>query len=223
MLAAMTREARPLAGALGLRPVAVGGGRAWDGARGLVAVIGVGPEHAAAGTQRIIDRAHPVRVLMAGVAGAVSDELAVGDLLVPAQVLDAATGVLWRPHRPPGSPAATIGTLATVARFGDPAPPGSAALDMETAAVAAVCEAAGVAWDVRRTVSDVPGGVSSAVAGLIAPDGRVDVAALVRHLARRPAEVATLGRLGRQMRTAVRALVAAVLAELTDDRGADHG
>lgn len=214
----MVREGRPLAAALGLRAVAADGSRVWQGSGATVWVVGVGPERASAGTERLLAALRPTRVLVAGVAGAVQPDLEVGDLLVPDAVVDGRSGATLRPHRevPVGGrpPPGRGGVLATVARFGDPVPPGAVAVDMETAAVAAVCDAAGVPWDVRRTVSDARGDVAPEVAGLVSPGGGVDGLALARLLVRRPAEVATLLRLAGRTRLAMRALVAAVEAEL---------
>jgi adenosylhomocysteine nucleosidase len=217
ILAPMVREARPLARSLGLRPVAVGGGAAWDGPRGLIAVVGVGPEEAAARTVALVTRVRPTRVLVAGVCGALDTTLAVGDLVVPTTVVDTATARTFTPcrARPPALPGKS-GILATVQRFGDAAPDGAIAVDMETAVVAATCEELGVPWDVRRTVSDVPGGVREGVAGLMKPSGGVDAGALTRLLVRHPGQLATLLALARQLHIALEVLGRAIAAELGD-------
>jgi hypothetical protein len=80
--------------------------------------------------------------------------------------------------------------------------------------VAAACEKLGVPWDVRRTVSDVPGTVGPEVAGLVAPGGGVDVPALLRLVGRHPGQVRTLSTLAHHMRTALGSLTRAVAAEL---------
>lgn len=212
----MVREGRPLAAALGLRATAADGARVWQGATATVWVVGVGPDRASTGAERVLATLHPTRVLVAGVAGATRPGLSVGDLLAPDAVVDTRSGATLRPHRPRDAHRVVghRGTLATVARFGDPVPSGAVAVDMETAAVAAVCEAAGVPWDVRRTVSDTAGEVAPAVAGLVSPGGTVDGLAVARLLVRRPVEVATLVGLAGRTRRAMRALTEAVVAEL---------
>jgi adenosylhomocysteine nucleosidase len=85
---------------------------------------------------------------------------------------------------------------------------GVTALDMETAAVAAVCEAGGVPWSVVRAISDVAGDqavVKAMEQGLARPDGSPDVAAAARFLARAPWRVGSLTRLARQAQVAARA------------------
>jgi hypothetical protein len=219
VLTAMAREAKPLAAALGLRPVAVDGGRAWGGPDTVVAVVGVGPARAASGAARVLSAARPGRVLVVGVAGALSADLDVGEVLAPDLVVDVSSGRSWRPHRQPGRTGAHRGgTLATVAAFGDPASPDAVAVDMETAAVAQLCDQLDVPWDVLRVISDRPGAVSPAVAGLVKEDGRVDATALAWLLLRRPAHVRTLLGLRAQLQTALAALTAAVVADIAASR-----
>jgi adenosylhomocysteine nucleosidase len=211
ILTPMAREARPLVQALGLRPVAIGGGRAWDGPGGFVAVVGVGPDTAAARTASLLARVQPEQVLVAGVCGALDPALSIGDLVVPELVVDAASGTEWTPHRS-ALPAAG-GVLATVDRLGGPTPAGAVAVDMETAAIAAVCEGAGVPWDVRRAVSDTPGMISPQVAALLRPGGGVDPRALAGLVVRHPGQVQTLLELSRHLKTALTTLREAVVGE----------
>jgi adenosylhomocysteine nucleosidase len=216
----MPRELRPLARALSLRRTVVGGRQAWDGtsgARRVVAVgIGVGPRAAADGTARVLDEIAVERVLVIGVAGACSPRLAVGDVVSPAVVLDAPSGAAYRP-----AGAAVDGrtaTLVTVQRLGAAVPDDAVAVDMETAAIAAVCVARGVPWDARRAISDLPGTVPAAFGSLLREDGRTDLAAVARILARQPGEAARLVRLGRDASKAVAAVTAVALEEIAGGR-----
>lgn len=213
----MPREVRPIVAALSLRPSQIGGLPCWRGDGLSVVVVGVGPSMALASTEQILERLDPSRVLIAGVAGAVLPTLAVGDVLFPEVVVEAASGRTLRPHAS-GHPVPRCGVLATVARIGAPVPPGAWAVDMETAAVAQVCESRGVPWDVRRAISDTPGSVGADVASLLRPDGSTDLPAVLRLLGRRPGAASTLARLARDTRRAVAAMTAAVQEELAATR-----
>lgn len=217
VLAAMPRELRPLARSLSLRRTTVGGRLAWDGtwkARRVVAVVvGVGPRAAAGSTARVLDEVDVERVLVIGVAGACSPALAVGDVVSPAVVLDAASGAHYSPTGATGG--SRTATLVTVQRLGAVVPEIATAVDMETAAIAAACAARGVPWDVHRAISDLPGGVPSWVGSLLREeDGRADLPAVARVLARQPARAAELVRLARDTSKAVAAVTALALDDI---------
>jgi nucleoside phosphorylase len=211
----MPRELRPLVRALSLRPTELAGRRAWHGPGVVAATLGVGPRAARRSTGLLLEASGASGVLVIGVAGACDPDLRVADVVNPVRVVDAADGTTFEPDAfLTGTAGAREGTLVTVARIGDPVPAGSWAVDMETAAVAAECAARGVPWDVRRAVSDVPGGLPASTADLLRADGRVDVGGLVRLLVREPAKVGALVRLGRDTGRAVTAVTAAAAAAL---------
>jgi hypothetical protein len=124
-------------------------------------------------------------------------------------------------HRPaPLSDVAPRGTLVTRdglledrAELARLAAQGVVAIDMETAAIAAVCERRGCPWSVFRGISDRAddGSIDSAIAALAGPDGAPDLWALARFLITRPGRVPQLARLARSMRHAARAASDAAL------------
>src|SRR5690606_32744478 len=133
--------------------------------------------------------------------GVAHDRVAVGDLLVPATVVDRRTGEAYGPPVSPHvEPAGTIscgdelltdpGTLAAMAAGG------VLAVDMETAAVAAVCTAAGVAWSAFRAVSDLAGDpfIDQGFFALANPDGTFDPEVLAGWVAADPARGEWLAR-----------------------------
>jgi hypothetical protein len=235
----MARELRPIARALGLTrrrgsptaPAGAGGtrgaGRLWASDHVVAATVGVGPVQAERATSWLLGEYRPRRVLVVGVAGALDSALSVGELMVPEAVLDAATGVVHRPHPPAGGCSGAAGAgparrgqLVTVARVGPPGarpaswPADALAVDMETAAIAGACERSGVPWDVIRAISDLPGGISPEVASLLRPDGGTNLMAVMRLVGRHPAQIGRLLALGVATNRAVRAASAAALRQL---------
>ena len=208
----MARELRPLVRALAL-PV-ITPGAAWRSDSVTVAIVGVGPAAAAAGAAAVCEAFEPDRILVVGVAGALAPTLRIGDIVSPELVVAAAGGQAYRPTAPSAS--ARRGTLVTVGTIGEPVPAGAAAVDMETAAIAAVCDDHGVAWDVRRGISDLPGTLRTAAVALVRPDGRTDAGAVARLLVRRPQEAARLARLGRDARRAIASVTRAALATVEE-------
>jgi adenosylhomocysteine nucleosidase len=232
LFAAMPRELRRLARVLRLMPGSVAGLPAWSSADVVAVVLGVGPTRARTGSRRVLDVLTPRRVLITGVAGGVDPSLRVGDLVRPASVVDVRSGAVFTP----GGSVPRAGLLATVEEIflapgGEgptPAPSpglpaGTTAVDMETAAIAAVCEARNVAWDVARAVSDVAGTLTPEIAALLRPDGRVDGREAARLLVRDPGSMARLARLGRDTSLAVRIATSAAVAELASEAARARG
>jgi adenosylhomocysteine nucleosidase len=222
VLAAMPRELRPLVRKLRLRPSSIDGLRAWRRSDLVAVAVGVGPARAGAGAARVFDVVRARRVVITGVAGGLDPSLKVGDLVRPATVVDVGSGSVHTP----GAPDARAGMLATVDRVflsdrgsgvaSSPAqlPEGATAVDMETAAIAAVCEANGIPWDVVRAVSDVAGTLTPEVAALLRPDGRADLVAAARVVLHDPRALGRMVRLGLDTERATRAASRAVISEL---------
>ena len=90
---------------------------------------------------------------------------------------------------------------------------GVVGLDMETAAVAVVCEARGVPWSVFRSISDRPadGLVDSEVWEMTQIDGSADADALGRYLESNPDAAARLAQMASDMEIATYAAAAAAV------------
>jgi adenosylhomocysteine nucleosidase len=204
----MPMEARRVARSLSLRRTVVGGRRGYRGALGageaVLAVTGMGPERAAAGTEAMVAECRPDAVIVAGICGALEDRMAIGTVVAPAVVVDGATGREYHPAPLAGlqgagvlwTSAALITAPAELAALVDR---GVVALDMETAAVAGVCEARGIRWSVVRAVSDrAPDGtVDDEVFRMSGPDGAPDPRAVARFVRRHPGRLPQLARMGR--------------------------
>ena len=209
LLAPMPSELRPLAKALQLTK----GDDGWTGAAGAVTLVagktGIGTKRAAAATERLLDTTDVDHVMVVGIAGGMGASR-VGDVLVPAVVVDKPSQQEFRP-----APLAGVeprGRLVTHDDFDmsdaereSLVAEGFVAVDMETAAVAAVCAARGVPWSAVRSISDLVGVTPGDVIGLANPDGSPNVGASVRYLLTKPWRIPRLVRLGLDARGAANA------------------
>lgn len=214
ILAPMPSELGPVVRALSMRrteadAVATHTARLGD-VEVLAAPTGIGTKRAARAAERLLDE-HPVdHMMVVGIAGGVG-ATRVGDVIVPTSVVDRGTARTYRPAPLPDAGAARVGgTLVTTDELiTDPAVLERLAaervvgLDMETAAVAAVCEARGCPWSVIRAVSDrADDHVDDTVMGLVHPDGSPNLPAVARLVLRQPGRVSQLARLARGSRSA---------------------
>lgn len=204
---AMPMELRPLTRRLGLRRAELGGGPGRTGSIGgrpVVAVVtGMGTRCATAGMRRLFDAVTPCQVLVVGIAGAVDDETPIGALVLPERVIDHASGREHGHHLlGPGEVRGALLTTDGITPASElPAlrAEGVVALDMETAAIAATCEAHRVPWTVFRAISDraTDGSVDEAVFHLSNQDGTPNPGAVVRYVLRHPGRMPGLVRLAR--------------------------
>jgi adenosylhomocysteine nucleosidase len=229
-IGAMVPEVRPIVKRLGLTRVGAGDlpadltdlhlhRGATAGREVLVAVTSMGTAAATSATTRLLDAFPVTHVAAVGVCGGISPEVAIGDLITPAQVLDEASGKAVLPTTMPGHVAR--GTLMTtdvlhnepgeLAGFVER---GIVAVDMETASIGAVCHGRGVPWSVFRAVSDRAGdpAVDEHVLGLSHADGTAAPAAVARFLLTRPHRIPTLVKLGRGLNAAVTTSTRAAMA-----------
>ena len=90
---------------------------------------------------------------------------------------------------------------------------GVVAVEMETAAIAPVCEDAGVPWTVFRGISDFADGglVDDALLAMTRPDGSADPDAMQRYLAENPERAQVLAQLGADFTLAIDNAAAAAI------------
>jgi adenosylhomocysteine nucleosidase len=220
MLAPMEHELQPLVRRLSLVPDGdVHRGRAGDVE--VVAVLTrIGMAAAAEATAALL--AHGVdHVMVVGIAGGVDPAIEIGALVFPEVVVDRAAGTTFRPHHvadatPHGTLSCGDDLIVEPATLAEMSASGVVALDMETAAVAAVCDRAGVPWSVYRSISDHAGGglISDELFAMTRPDGSADPDALERYLAADPSRGEVLARLARDMTVATEAAAEAAVAAL---------
>lgn len=231
VLTAMVQEMRPVVSLLGLRPAA--GRDRHEGTFGShrvrAAVTSMGPARAGAAVTTLLDGDGADAVFMVGIAGSVDPGLSIGDLVVAEEVVDGSSGRVLHPSPVPHR--APAGRLLTTDRLHGPEDlprlrrDGVTAVDMETAAVGAVCAERGVPWFSIRAVSDAAGDPSTdeAILGLTHPDGRPRPGAAARYLLTRPGRAAHLGRLARGTGLAVDVAAAELARALRAADGAGTG
>jgi nucleoside phosphorylase len=215
VLAPLPLELEAVVVAFGLGGAATGEPVGTVGDSEVTAVLcGMGPAAARAATTRRFEEAdlggrRIDHVMVVGICGGLRDDHPVGTLLNPDRVVLQATGATYR-HRPPGT-GPRDGTLVTTEEvLLDPSltrrmvDAGAWAVDMESAAVAEVCEDRRCRWSVYRCISDrvADGLLDDRVLALTHPDGSVDGEAVTRLLAEEPELAARLERLGRDTQVA---------------------
>jgi adenosylhomocysteine nucleosidase len=217
MLAPMEPELEPIIRQIGMER----DGDVCRGNLGNVEVVAmltrIGLDAGADAARRIIE--HDVDwVMVVGIAGGVDRTLTIGDVVVPERVLDRATGTTYTPT-PVGdlTPHGTISCgddLITdpgvLAGFADD---GIVAVEMETAAIAPVCEAAERPWSVFRGISDfaADGLVDQELFSMTRPDGTGDRDAIKRYLEENPERARVLAQLAHDTNLATEAAASAAI------------
>lgn len=219
ILAPMRRELGPVVQAFSLQKTTLGDRTVHSGTIGETEVIatttGIGTAGARRATEALLDATELDHVMVVGIAGGVGPTVKIGDLIFADVVIDKATGTEYRPTHL-GDPAAR-GTIVTSDDFlVDPGAveeltaAGVIALDMETSAVAEVCEARGCSWSVIRAISDMATDhPDDAVLNLAKPDGSANGPAVAKFLLTKPWRIPQLARLQRDSKIAATAAAGA--------------
>jgi len=218
VLAPMPLEMDAITTAFGLRPTSDAAGAPWTGRVGASDVtaihIGMGPPLTRQATAQLFDDPaadRPDHVMIAGICGGVDPDLDVGTLLNPEIIVDATSGTEYR-HAPPGDVPLDGKLLTTEGLHLDLElsarlrADGFLAVEMESAAVAEVCEDRGCEWSVYRCIGDRPfdGLLDDRVWAMTNPDGSGNPEALRRLLAEDPELGPKLERLARETAMAAR-------------------
>jgi len=203
-----------------VQPFPALGGRAVSGRLGGVDVVatavGVGTRRAAETAERVLQTVSVPLVVVVGIAGASAPHLKIADVVVPESVI----------HGPAGTTHTSTTSIARLDRKGTIRThdellvdadavaalhrQGISAMDMETGAIAAVCERHGVEWTAFRAMSDnLERPVDPASMTMLNPDGTPNVGASIRFMLRRPHRIPILIRSGRDTAKACNAAAAA--------------
>jgi adenosylhomocysteine nucleosidase len=219
-LCAMPLELRPLRRRLGLQKSGPGHvGRIGD--REVIAVVtGMGTARARDATIRLLGAVDIGWVIVVGITGAIDSDTPIGTLVMPELVVNGADGSEYRPKPLPlGNAHGKMWTsdelILDLVVHAELRAQGVVSLDMETAAVAEVCQQRGVPWSVVRAISDRAGdgSIDAEIVGLIYPDGKPKFSGVARYLGRHLDALPRLVRLARGSKLASeRAADAAVWA-----------
>ena len=229
VLAPMKPELQPFVKAAGLErdPAVTSGGPVYrgsvPGADVVALMTGIGMDAATRAVTRAFELGSCDHVLVVGIAGGIDPRLRIGDVVVPEVVVDGRDGAEYRSHplgrrEQSGRIVCSDDLLSGHDEQVSLADQGVTAVDMETAAVAAVCHARGVPWTAFRGISDhgADDGIDDSVLALSRPDGTANMGAVARYVLTKPWRVPNLARLGRDMQRAVDAAVRASLGALAD-------
>jgi adenosylhomocysteine nucleosidase len=226
---AMPMEMRPLAKRLDLENGEVGGLKVrtgtLDGEPVVGYVTGMGPDLATRGIDKLLAAVRPERVVVFGITGAVENVTPIGTVMMPALVIDHATGRTHE-HHPPGGEA-TKGALWTTSIMTPPSDlpglieQGVIALDMETAAYAMGCERDGVPWSVHRTISDHPKDeIDEELFGLMNLDATPNWGNIARYVVKHPLRLAGMFTLAKNGKLATENAADAAIAAARAARAA---
>jgi adenosylhomocysteine nucleosidase len=219
---AMPIERAPLVRALSLTETHVGGVTMHAGAldgRDVVAIVtGMGPALATAGTRRLLDAVAVRWVLVVGITGALENETPIGTLVLPEVVVNGETGREFRPvpltdDTPVGKMWTTNGLSTASSDLAALRAQGVVSLDMETAAIAELCETRNIPWSVFRVISDRAGDgtVDDEVFHLSNQDGTPNHDAIGRYIAEHPDRVPLLAKMAEDAKLATGAAVEAAI------------
>ena len=184
---------------------------------------GVGPPLANAAAERMLAGGTFDRVIVCGIAGGLAPASRVGDLVVPEQVFDGANGERFRATPVDGVTPKGVIRMGDgddyefsdddVARLVDE---GVTALDMETAAIARVCERQGTPWIAFRVISDMAGDASlgADVLALVDEFGKPKAWPSIKYLLTHPKQIPLMMRVGRDASAAARGAAKATAAAL---------
>jgi nucleoside phosphorylase len=222
MLAPMQPELQPIVRRLGLTgDDGLYRGLSPDGVEVVAMLTLIGMDNATRAAQRMLE--HRVdHVMVVGIAGGVDpDGLHIADVVSPETVVRRATGRTTKPtvlgatlaHGTLSCGDDLITDPATLAQMGAA---GVIAVDMETASIGEVCDDAGVAWSVYRSISDFAGEglVDEALLTMMTPDGTSEADSVARFLDQYPERKQALERLAHDMEAATEAAAAAAITAL---------
>jgi adenosylhomocysteine nucleosidase len=223
----MPMEVRPLVRKLALHRTQVGGLRVHSGTLGgreVVAVVtGMGPKRATAGTERVLDSVEVDHVVVVGITGAIENIIPIGTLILPETVVNGATGSEHRPAplgsgKPSGKMWTTGELLTDLDLLAGLRARGVVSLDMETAAIAQVCERRLVRWSVFRAISDraTDGSIDEEVFELSNRDGTPNGRAIIRYFLKHPTRVPRMVRLASGAKQAAETAADAAIAACSD-------
>jgi len=189
--------------------------RIYSGQNAALVCAGTGVAQAYAAAKVLIEKYSPRVLISIGFAGACTPDLHPGSIVVPATLVEAATGKTFQCVFGRGQ-LATLDRVAgkglkqcTLARFG------AVAVDMEAAGVAAAAAETGREFAAIKAISDGMGDDLDFLSDFVRPDGFA-TGRFIAHIALRPGLWPSVAALQRNSRLAAAALQNAVTECITD-------
>jgi adenosylhomocysteine nucleosidase len=184
VVVAMRRELEPLL--TGIRGQRVNGVQFFELEHAVIAAGGIGRSAARRTAEAVMQRYESAMLISAGIAGALTAKLKVGDVVEGAEVVDVESGVRFR----------TSGgesVIATVSSVSGPAEKLILAdrykadvVDMESAAIAEVARERGAEFSAVKAISDELDFEMPPVGRFVDADGQFETARFVAYVAMRP-------------------------------------
>jgi adenosylhomocysteine nucleosidase len=223
---AMPMEIIPLKRKLSLEKAVIGSLEVYAGSLGdrpVVAIVtGIGSVLATEGVERLVEAIDIEHVVVVGITGAVDNEAPIGTLVLPAVVVNGTTGAEYPPTRLGGdeprgkmwTSEVLITDLDVIARL---RANGVVSLDMETAAIAEICQRRDIPWSVFRAISDRATEVSldDEVFHLINRDGTYNIKKIGAFLVKHPGRLPALVRLAKDAKLAAEHAAAAAISAVS--------
>ena len=220
---AMPMELRPLAKLLALRKEGAEGETFHTGTLGthsvFAKVTGMGPKLAGQNALSLIEATTPDHLVVFGIAGALDEETRIGHVVQPELVVDASTGAERRPmhlgDRPPAGKMWTTDEVITdLEVLHELRRRQVVALEMETAAIAEICDKREIPWSVFRAISDhaTSAMLDSAVFSLLNADGTTNWPSVARFAVRHPRRIPRVTRFAVDANLAARKAAEAAVA-----------
>lgn len=216
---AVIPEARPLLHRLGLRHQVMADPFVWQGTvkgrQVRVVVTGMGPQRAASSALAALREQQPGHVLISGLCGGLDANLSAGQVVQFSEIVDDPTGKAFYAtggesirHRLV-STRTVVSTRASKADLYERRQ--AAAVDMESAALAGVCEHLKLRWSCMRAICDpADQALPEPISRIVRPDGTTSAGMALRTALLGPHRLPGMIRLGRRSAVAARALARAV-------------
>lgn len=152
----------------------------------VVACAGIGASPAKICAERAVSCFSPVILVSAGLAGALSPEMKVGDVLIPAIIVNARNGAQIQTGHGGGTLVTASGVAGPEAKRLLARQYSGLAVDMEAAAVAEVANSCGVGFSAVKAISDDDDFPVPELESFVDHDGKFLTGKFIAHLAPRP-------------------------------------
>jgi adenosylhomocysteine nucleosidase len=221
---AMPIEVVPLVEKLALEKIEIDGIQesyegTLDGCNVVAIVTGMGIDYATDGITRLLDAMPVSRVVVVGITGALENDTPIGTLVMPEAIVHSRTGVEYA-HTPSGNVSlhgkmwTADGLTTNLDRLAELRAANVVSVDMETAALAHVCNERGVPWAVYRAISDraTDGSVTEEVFRLSNMDGTPNHEAIKAYFDEHPERMEQLAKMGEDCKLATNVAADAAIA-----------